>query len=87
MSHLCVLICRVDDAGQPDRLTELHRLDLPAVEAGALQPETALDQLEGTALACGQEVMRQLVGHQWQAVDQQLTAAQQRLFPPGDGDR
>jgi len=87
MAHLCVLICRVDDAGQPDCLTELHRLDLPAVEAQTLQPETTLDQLEGTALACGQEVMRQLVGYQWQAVDQQLTAAQQRLFPPGDGDR
>ena len=86
MSRLCVLICRVEDEQQPDQLTQLQRIDLPALDPAQLQPATALDQLEATSLATGQQVMRHLLGQQWQQVDQQLAAELQRLSPPGDGE-
>lgn len=82
MSHLCLLLCRVADENDPDTLTELHRMDLPAVATADLAPETALDTLEGRALITGNEVMRQVLCHQWQEVDQHLAAAAQRLSPP-----
>ena len=85
MSRLCVLICRQDDPGQPDRLTPLHRIDLPEVVADQLAPETALEELEDRTLATGQQVMRRLLEQQWQAVDEQCAADLQRLSPPGRG--
>ena len=43
MSHIRVLVCRVDDPSS-DTMTELASFDLPAPDVTALQPETALDQ-------------------------------------------
>ena len=87
MSHLRVLICRVDDEGHPDQMTELERLDLPAVDPQQLTPERAVDELETQSLATGQELMRRLLGQQWQEVDRQLAAATQRLSPQGNRER
>ena len=61
MSHLCVLICRVDDDSNPDQMTELHRIDLPPADPSHLEPETSLDELESQTLAIGREVMRKLL--------------------------
>ena len=82
MARLCVLLCRVDDEGKPDELTQLSRLDLPAVDPQALAPATALDQLETRAVASGQEVIRRLIRHQWEVLDQAVTAEARRLSPP-----
>ena len=82
MARLCVLVCRVDDEEKPDELTALSRIDLPPVDPQELAPPTALDQLEGRAVHSGQEVIRRLLRHQWEALDQELTAAAQRLSPP-----
>ena len=83
MSHLYILICRREEADPPEQLTELHRLELPAMDVEQLTPETALDQLEAGAWATGQEVIRRLIQAQWQQVDAQVAADYQRLFPPG----
>ena len=40
MSHIRVLICRVDDPAS-EQMTELAAFDLPATDVSALQPETA----------------------------------------------
>jgi len=82
MSHLRVLICRVDDEASPDQMTELHSIDLPAVEPGQMQQETALDELETEVLAVGQDVMRHLMKSQWEEVDRLLVEAYQRRFSP-----
>lgn len=82
MSYLRVLICRVDDEADPDQMTELHSIDLPAVEPGQMQPETALDELETEVLAVGQDVMRHLMKSQWAEVDRLLVEAYQRRFSP-----
>ncbi len=47
MSHIRVLICRVD-APASNEMTQLAAFDLPATDVAALQPETALDELETT---------------------------------------
>jgi hypothetical protein len=86
MSHLRVMICRVDDEAEPDRMTELHSIDLPGVEPGQMQPETALDGLETEVLTVGHEVMRHLLKSEWAEVDRLLVEAYQRRFPPGSGD-
>jgi hypothetical protein len=83
VSHLRVLICRVDDE-HPEQMTELQRIDLPAVDAQHLTPETTVDRLEAQSLATGHELMRRLLGQQWQELDQQLAAEAQRLSPPGE---
>jgi hypothetical protein len=87
MARLCVLICRIDDEQAPDRLTELQRIELPALHAQSLAPSAALDQLETQAVSSGQEVMRHLLCQQWQLVDEQLTAEARRLSPPRERHR
>ena len=52
MSHIRVLICRVDDPAS-DQMTELAAFDLPATDVSTLQPETALDELETTTQETG----------------------------------
>lgn len=87
MSHLRLLLCRVDDEQHPEAMTELHRLDLPAVDGQQLSPATALDELEARAVASGQALARQLLGQQWQELDRQVAAEAQRLSPPGEPAR
>jgi hypothetical protein len=43
MSHMCVLICRVDDPAT-DQMTELAAFELPAPDVAALQPTTRTDE-------------------------------------------
>ena len=87
MAHLRVTIALVDDQNAPTQVTELQRIDLPALDARQLAPATALDALETQAVASGQEVMRHLLRHQWQVVDQQFAAEILRLSPPGNDQR
>lgn len=82
VSHLCVLICRVDDDSDPDKMTELHRIDVPAIDPSHLEPETSLDELETQTLTIGQEVMRHLLVSQWKEIDRLLVDHYQQLFPP-----
>ena len=82
MSRLEILICRVDDESQPERRTELERIEVPNQGARGLRKETALDELEAQTLAKGHEVMRRLLVRQWEGVEEQLVAGYQDLFPP-----
>jgi hypothetical protein len=82
MSRLCVLICRVDDENQPDELTLLSRQELPVLDRPELAPATTVDQMESRAVTASQELVRQLIYHQWESFDQQLAADLQRLSPP-----
>jgi len=54
-SHIRVLVCRVGDS-ETDQITELAAFDLPRADVSALQPETALDELETTALEIGNAI-------------------------------
>jgi len=86
MSRLCVLICRVDDEAETDRLTELSRIDVSSIDAGCLSQSTALDALETKTLDTGRIVMRRLLAAHWHEIDEQLVAQHELLFPPRDGE-
>ena len=81
MSHIRVLICRVDEPTS-DTLTELAAFDLPAADVAALQPDTALDDLEAATQTTGNAILRHLLQAQWDIIDAQLTEQHRRSFPP-----
>ena len=87
MSHLRVLICQVEESNGVETMTELHSLDLPAVEPSQLKPQTALDQLESETLKIGRELERQLLRAQWEELDRMLVTEYKHRFPPRSGER
>lgn len=86
MSHLRVLICRVDDETGSEQMTELDSFDLPAVAPEGMVPETALDQIETDILSAGQEILRYMMTRQWQEVDRLLVEQYQQSFSPSDSE-
>ncbi len=86
MSHIRVLICRVDDPTS-DQMTELAAFDLPATNVAALQPETALDELETTTQETGNAILCHMLQAQWDVIDAELTDQHRQSFPPSGGPR
>ena len=86
MSHIRVLICRVDDPAS-DQMTELAAFDLPPTDVAALQPETALDDLETTTRETGNAILRRTLQAQWDLIDAELTEQHREAFPPSAGPR
>jgi hypothetical protein len=86
MSRIRVLICRVDDPVS-DYMTELAAFDLPATDISALQPETALDNLETTTHETGNAILRRTLQAQWDLIDTELTEQHRQAFSPSAGPR
>ncbi len=86
MSHIRVLICRVDDPVS-DQMTELAAFDLPATDVATLNPDTALDDLETTTHRTGNAILKQALQAQWDVIDAQLTAKHRQRFPPSNDPR
>jgi hypothetical protein len=86
MSHIRVLICRVDDPAA-DQMTELAAVDLPETDVTTLKPETALDELETTTHTTGNAILQCALQAQWDVIDAQLTAQHRQAFPPSDDPR
>ncbi|MBE7470854.1 MAG: hypothetical protein HS114_17100 [Anaerolineales bacterium] len=88
MSHLVMMIARIDGFDNPGQLTEIWRQAMPAVELRGLEPEQYLDGLEETVMEVGWQAMRQLLVEQWRLTDQQLVARfrqEQAGATSGDG--
>ena len=86
MSHIRVLICRVDDP-ETDQMTELAAFDLPATDVSTVQPETALDELETTTHETGTAILRRTLQAQWDLIDAELTDKYRQSFSPSAGPR
>ncbi len=86
MSHIRVLICRVDDPAS-DQMTELAAFELPATDVTALQPETALDELETTTQEIGTAILRRTLQAQWDIIDAELTEQHRQAFSPSGSPR
>jgi len=86
MSHIRVLICRVDDTTS-ETMTELAAFDLPHTDVPRLQPETALDDLERTTHTTGNAILRRLFQAQSEQIDAQLTEQHRLSFSPCRGSR
>ncbi len=81
MRRIRVLICSVDEQ-MPDEMTELASFDLPATDVAALQPATALDDLETTTHDTGNAILRRLLQAQWETIDTTLAEQQRQRFSP-----
>jgi len=81
MSHIRVLICRVDDP-DTDQMTELVDFDFPVADVTALQPETALDELETTTQATGNAILKRVLQAQWDMIDATLVEQHRQHFFP-----
>ena len=81
MSHIRVLICRIDDPAT-DQMTELAAFDFPATDVTALQPETALDDLETTTQATGNAILKRVLQAQWDTIDATLVEQHCQAFSP-----
>ena len=81
MSHIRVLICRVDDPAS-DQMTELAAFDLPAPDPTTLQPTTALDELESTTNETGNAILRRVLQAQWETLDTTLVEQYRQRFSP-----
>ncbi len=86
MRHIRVLICRVDDPAS-EQMTELAAFDLPPTDVSALQPETALDDLETTTHETGNAILRRTLQAQWDLIDAELTEQHRQAFSPSGGPR
>ncbi len=86
MRHILVLVCEVDDA-TPDTMRELAAFDLPPTDVSALQPETALDELETTTQETGNAILRHTLQAQWDLIDTELTEQHRQSFSPSGGPR
>ena len=86
MSHIRVLICRVDDP-TGDTMTELAAFDLPAPDVMALQPETTLDELEATTQTMGTAILRRVLQAEWELIDTELADRYRQAFPPSGRHR
>ncbi len=81
MSHIRVLVCRVDDPIS-DQMTELAAFDLPAPEPATLQPDTTLDNLETITHETGNAILRRVLQAQWETLDTTLTEQYRQRFSP-----
>jgi hypothetical protein len=81
MSPIRVLICRIDDPTS-DHMTELAAFDLPTPDPAALQPATALDDLETTTHETGNAILRRILQAQWETLDTALAAQYRQRFSP-----
>jgi len=81
MSHIRVLICRVDDPASY-HMTQLAAFDWPAPDPTALQPATALDKLETMTHETGNAILRCVLQAQWETLDTTLAQQYRQRFSP-----
>ena len=86
MRRIQVIIREVDDQ-QPAAAKALATFDLPAPDVAALQPDTALDQLEATTHEVGTAILRRTLQAQWEVVDAELAAQYRQRFSPSAAQR
>lgn len=81
MSHLRVIICRVDDDSE-GQMTELASFDLGEPKVSEMEAGKALDEMEATTAKVGHQVLRELFKAQWEEVDQSLVEQYRQDFSP-----
>jgi hypothetical protein len=81
MSHLRVLLCRVEDE-EPDKMAELASFDVPNLSVDAFCPQTTVDTLEQQTFEVGNSLLKTLMQVQWEQIDTQLTQRARQDFSP-----
>jgi hypothetical protein len=87
MRRIQVVIREVDDQ-TADPPKELATFDLPTADLAALNPETALDNLEATTHETGNAILWRTLQAQWEVIDAALAEEyRQRFFPSASASR
>ena len=87
MRRIQVVIRELDDQST-DPPKEVATFDLPTADIVALNPETALDNLEATTHEIGNAILRRSLQAQWEVIDAALAAQyRQRFFPSASASR
>lgn len=74
MGQLIAMIARIDEPDNSDKLTEVWRQPMPAVNVEELDATQYLNGLENTTMELGWEMMRTLLVEQWRLTDAALVA-------------
>ena len=84
MRRIQVVIREVDDQ-TADPPKELATFDLPTADVAALNPDTALDNLEATTHETGTAILRRTLQAQWEVIDAALAEQYRQRFSPSEG--
>jgi hypothetical protein len=87
MSHLRLLLCRVEDEQHPEQMTQIAAVDLPETQLSDLTQQTCLDTLEERTLQAGHALMGPLFEAQWNEVDTLLTQQKCQGFSPSPSQK
>ena len=72
MSQLVMMIAKIDQLDNPEKMTELWRQAMPAPNPSEMKPEHYLDEIESQVEEIGWTAMRQLMVEQWRQTDELL---------------
>ena len=72
MSQLVMMIARIDQIDNPEKMIELWRQVMPAPDLSEMKPEQYLDEMESQVEEVGWEAMRHLMVEQWRQTDERL---------------
>ena len=82
MGQLCISIGWVEDDSPSSPMSEFNRIPVPNLELNAQALSQTLDTLEHQTITIGQEVMRYLLCHHWDQLDQQQVDEYSAQFEP-----
>ena len=83
MSHLRVIVCRVEDETS-DKMSEIASFDLPNTEINTLCPINTIDELEQTTFEIGQPILKKIMQAQWEEMDNNLANKTRKDFFPSE---
>ena len=72
MSQLVLIIARIDQNDNPEKMTELWRQEMPEPNLSEMKPEKYLDKMESQVEEMGMMLMRHLLVEQWKQSDELL---------------
>jgi hypothetical protein len=78
MSQLVLIIAKIDQIGNPEKMTELWRQTMPVPNLSEIKPENYLNNLETQVEETGMILMRHLLVEQWKLSDKLLVEQYQR---------
>lgn len=78
MSQLVLMIAKIDQFDNPEKMTELFRQAMPVLNLSEMKPENYLDNLESQVEETGMILMRHLLVEQWKLADKLLVEQYQQ---------
>lgn len=78
MSQLVLMIAKIDQIDNPEKMSELWRQVVPAPKVSEIKPESYLNEMEAQVEEIGMSLMRHLLVEQWKLADKLLVEQYQQ---------